>query len=73
LFFNAIDAGDVLVAQPGNRLCFSLEAFKAHRVLGQLLRQGFDGDIAFEPSIAGEVHHTHPATTDLTLSLYGPI
>jgi hypothetical protein len=47
LFFNAIDARDVLVTQPRNRLCFSLEAFKAHRVLSQLLRQGFDGDIAF--------------------------
>ena len=71
LFLDALDAGEVDVAERGKGLGLTLEAFEADGVLGEELRQFLDGDVAVEARVAGQVDNTHAAAADFADELVG--
>ncbi len=55
LFLDAVDAGQVDVAQRSERLRLALEALQAGGVLGEVLGQLLDRHVAVQPRVAGQV------------------
>ncbi len=71
LLLDAVDAGEVDVAQRGERLRLALEALQANGVLGEMLGELLDRDVAVQPRVAGEMHDTHAAAADFPDDLVG--
>ena len=57
-------ADNIRMRKRGRRLCLALKAATIGSVISQVARENFDGDIAFQASIASFVHLAHAATTD---------
>ena len=57
----AVDGGDVRMAQARQQLGLALEARQPLRVEGEEFGQRLDGDVAPQPRVAGAVHHPHAA------------
>jgi hypothetical protein len=47
------------------RAALALEAGETIRIVGQVLGQGLDGDVALQSHVAAEVDHAHAAAADL--------
>ena len=63
--FQAVDAGDVGMVQRGEDSGFTLKPGQAFRIIGEEVRQDFEGDIAPELRVPGPIHLAHAALADL--------
>ncbi len=59
--FDAVDGGDVWMAQCGEHARFALEARAAFSILNQRGGEDFQRDVALQAQVAGQVHFPHPA------------
>ena len=59
VFFKAENGGDVGMVQSGQRFGLTFEACQAFRVVGKLIRQDLDCDVAVELGIGGAVDLAH--------------
>ena len=64
-FLEAVDVRDVGVIERCEHLGFAGEAGQALGVLGEVLRQDLDGDVAVEPGVARAVDLPHASLTEL--------
>jgi hypothetical protein len=64
LFTNLINGQDVGMIERGSGVGFTLEAAEVHLVLCQSSRKQFDGDLATEAGVIGEVDLSHAALAD---------
>ena len=55
LMTHVVQNANVRMIQAGNRFGFPLEPLLPDRVTGELCRQNFDGDGAFQPRVAGAI------------------
>ena len=62
---NLVDGADARVVQRGRSFGLPLETAESLCVVGELVRQELQGDVAPELQVFGLVHHTHPPATDL--------
>ena len=67
-FFQAVDVSDVRMIQCGQEFGLALEPRHALGITGKKLGQNFQGDIAFQPGVAGAIHFSHSAGADLFLN-----
>ena len=63
-FFQAVQRGDVRMIELGKERGFTLETIEALLVLGELLRQHFDGDVTAELRVPRSVNLSHSALTN---------
>ena len=61
---NAVDGGDVRVAQGGQDFCFSFKAGDAILIPGKGLRQYLDRHVTVELGIGGTIDFAHATLTD---------
>ena len=63
---------DVGVHQPRGRLRLALEARHERRVVGEVLGEQLDGDLALQAQVEREVHGGHPAEAEPALQAVAP-
>ena len=63
-FADIVQGADTRMIQPRNALRLALKAFEELRVCGQVGRQDFDGDDAFQADVAGLVNLAHTASAN---------
>ena len=56
---NVVNRADVGMIECRSGLRFSLKAAQGLRVLGDVVGQEFQGDVAVQPGVLGFIHHTH--------------
>jgi hypothetical protein len=61
----AIDLSDVRMIQRGEELRFALEPREPVRIVGEMIRQNLEGDVAQQLRIAGAQHDAHRAFPEL--------
>ena len=61
--------GNVRIIQRGQDLSLPLEPGQPLSILGELLRQDLDGDLALQIGVLGPIYLSHPAFTDLLSDL----
>ena len=65
LFADVVECADVRMVQAAHSFGFTLEAFTALRVGGQLFGKNFDGHRSVQTRIGCAIHLSHPTGTDL--------
>ena len=65
LFADVVERADVRVVQAADGPCFTLEAFPALRIGGQVFGKDFDGNRAVQPGVGCTIHLTHTTGTEL--------
>ena len=56
-----VDGGDVGVIEGGKDFCFALETGQPLRIVGELVREDFDGNKAVQVGVFGTVDFAHAA------------
>ena len=69
--FDAIDAGDVRVAERGEHLRFALETSHALGIVQEQIGKDLDGDVAAKPGVPRAIHLAHPARAEQGDDLVG--
>jgi hypothetical protein len=62
--FDAVDVGDILMVQCREIPRLAFEPRQPLRILGEEIRQKFDGNIPPQACVEGRIDFTHPAGTD---------
>jgi hypothetical protein len=65
LFADVVDGADVGVVQGGGRLGFAFEAGEGLGILGDVVGEEFQGDVAVKARVLGFVDNAHAAATEL--------
>jgi hypothetical protein len=60
-----VDRGNARVVERGEHLGLALETGEAIGVVGEVLRECLDRNVAVEPRVTGQVDHAHAAASDL--------
>jgi serine/threonine protein kinase len=68
---DAVDGGDVLMIESGERPGLALESGEPVRILGEDLRQDLERHVAAQPVVARAIHQAHPAGAERRDDLVG--